>query len=136
MSLDRAIIENVETSVRQAAKIVASYRRQLESDGMPTAEAWALTQRLEERMLGPLFQNAERGLAPAPWADIEALFVAVVNLQLVLGQAPEPAAVVRYMKQSGVRVRALTTTEADRLWERTSIDPALVIAAFLLEAEA
>lgn len=130
MTLDRALLENVEATTRQVAKLVATYRRQLDDEGLPPDEAWAMARRLEERLLGPVFETAERELSPAPWADLEALFVAVINLQLVLGQAPDAVSAVRYMRQAGVKVRTLTFEEADRLSSRASIPAADVWYAF------
>ncbi len=132
MILDRALLENVEQSTRDVARVVAEYRKNLIGGGMPEPEAWTLAIRLEERILGPVFQQAEAELAPAPWVDVEALFVTVVNLQLVLGQQPDPCSAVKYMATCGVKLRPLTATEVNRLAARTSIDPHAVAAAFSL----
>lgn len=47
----------------EVAKLIRKYRATLEAAGIDPAEAWALGQRLEERLLGPLFDDAEE--APA-----------------------------------------------------------------------
>lgn len=136
MILDRALLENVEHTTRNVARVVAGYRQQLVDGGMAEPEAWTLAQRLEERLLGPVFQSAARDLAPAPWADVEALFVTVVNLQLVLGQQPNACAAVKYMATCGMKLRAVSAAEANRLASRTSIDPHAVAAAFTIHREA
>lgn len=132
MILDRALLENVEQTAQKVAGVVSRYRASLVDGGMSEPEAWTLAQRLEERLLGPVFQHAEAELSPAPWVDIEALFVTIVNLQLVLGQQPDACAAVKYMAACGVRLRALTAAETNRLSARTSIDPHAVTAAFSL----
>jgi hypothetical protein len=136
MILDRALLENVERSTKDVARVVAEYRKSLVDGGMPEPEAWTLAIRLEERLLGPVFQQAEAQLAPAPWVDVEALFVTIVNLQLFLGQRPDACSAVKYMATCGVRLRPLTGSEANRLGARTTIDPHAVAAAFSLHRQA
>lgn len=41
------------------SRAVATYKRQLIDEGMSEAEAWALAQKLEERLLGDAFDAAE-----------------------------------------------------------------------------
>lgn len=51
--------------MREVAKLLANYRKELEAGGMAPAEAWALTQRLEERLMEPAFQEARERLRAA-----------------------------------------------------------------------
>lgn len=62
MSRDRELLEAVESATRLIARIVGAYRKQLDAEGVNPNEAWALTQRLEERLLGPVFADAEAQL--------------------------------------------------------------------------
>lgn len=125
------MIDQLQDTIRGVARVIGEYRAELEASGMDEAEAWALTQRLEERMLGPVLDGAEAELQPAPWVDIEALFVLAVQLQLVLGQAPDPMAAVRYMRDAGVRIREITDDEAVQLAKRVPISATQIRIAFL-----
>lgn len=126
-----ALFGTVQDITREVAQVVASYRRELVAGGMPDAEAWALAQRLEERLLGPVYDQAEAELQPAPWEDIEALFVAVVNLQLVLGQAPDAQGAVAYMRAAGVRIPPdVPRWRCMELAERVPVSEDLIREAF------
>lgn len=85
MSLDRALLEDVEACVRLVAKIVAAYRTQLAAEGLGDAEAWALTQRLEERLLGPMFADAEVRLRRS--AELTSIVARFMSLGLTEGEA-------------------------------------------------
>lgn len=121
---------DIQDITQGVAKVVAGYRSQLRAEGMSDAEAWALAQRMEERLLGPVYDAAEAELQPAPWADIEALFVAVVNLQLVMGQMPEPWGAVRYMASAGVHIPQPTAQQCRQLAGRTVLAEDAVRRAF------
>lgn len=54
------------TNESQMIDILVAYRGRLEEGGMSAAEAWALAQRLEERLLGPLYDDAERMVREGP----------------------------------------------------------------------
>jgi len=51
------ILEQLTGLTGDVAKAVETYRRQLVEEGMPEPEAWALAQKLEERLLGPAFDE-------------------------------------------------------------------------------
>ncbi len=53
------VYDELQTLTRGIGKVVSTYRYQLEENGVPKDEAWALAQRLEERLLGPLYDAAE-----------------------------------------------------------------------------
>jgi len=47
--------EQLGATVREIACVVGQYRKELECQGVPRDEAWALAQRLEERLADRLF---------------------------------------------------------------------------------
>ena len=62
MSLDAREVHRLEqfgARIREIARHLAAYRLELEQGGMAKAEAWALTQRLEERWMGGEFDDIE-----------------------------------------------------------------------------
>lgn len=52
-------LEQLTGLTGDVAKSVAIYKRQLIEEGMSEAEAWALAQKLEVRLLGPAFDDTE-----------------------------------------------------------------------------
>jgi len=126
------LLGTVQDITEWVAKVIATYRQKLQDEGVGEAEAWALAQRLEERLLGPIFDDAEAELKPAPWTDIEALFIAVVNLQLILGQAPNAFGAVQYMRDAGVKVPAPTGEQVALLAVRTPLSAEEIQRAFRL----
>jgi len=127
---DRALMDHVQDVVHEVAEIVAGYRKQLEDQGMDRNEAWAMAQRMEERLLGPVFDGAAAQLQPSPWEDIEALFVAAVDLQLAFAQGPTAEAAVRYMMNAGVRIPDITFDQCVKLAGRSPMSQAEIRQAF------
>lgn len=56
---DQRLFERVQDLIRRVAILVAGYRRDLEQTGMPRDEAWVLAQKVESRLLDPIFDAAE-----------------------------------------------------------------------------
>jgi len=127
---DRALMDRVQDIVHEVAGIVADYRKKLEDGGMDPVEAWAMAQRMEERLLGPVFDGAATQLQPSPWEDIEAIFVAAVDLQLAFAQGPTAWEAVRYMMNAGVQIPDLTFDQCVLLAERSPMSQAEIRDAF------
>ncbi len=97
---------------------------------MSPAEASALAQRFEQRLLRPILNDPVTEVHPAPWADIEAFFVAVVELQLAMGHAPDAVAAVDYMSRSGLAIPDISPADARCLAQRVPMSSTAIYSAF------
>jgi len=124
------MLTTVQRLARGAAEVIAAYRRELEDGGASSIEASALANHLEELLLRPIVGDPPIEVRPAPWADIEAFFVAVVHLQLALGHPLDPAAAVDYMRRAGIDLPDISPAGARRLARRVPIPPTAVFSSF------
>ena len=53
------MLDQITGLTGEVAQQVAAYKKKLIAEGMTEVEAWALAQRLEERLMGPVFDDAE-----------------------------------------------------------------------------
>jgi len=124
------MLVSIARLARETAKIVAAYRREIEDGGACPGEALALAQRLHDRLLRPVFDHPPIERQPAPWAEFEALFAAVVKLELALGHAPDAVAAVDYMSRSGLLLPEIAPPDARRLAQRVPISSMAIYSAF------
>lgn len=50
-------LDQLGAALREVGAILGRYRAALVDEGVPAEEAWALVQRLEERLMGPVIDN-------------------------------------------------------------------------------
>lgn len=53
-------IEQLGALMREIGNVVGQYRKGLEEAGVPAAEAAAMAQRMEERIMGPILDRVEQ----------------------------------------------------------------------------
>lgn len=52
-------LDQLSGVLREVADRLATYRQRLLDGGVPEDEAWALVQRMEERIMGPILDSLE-----------------------------------------------------------------------------
>jgi hypothetical protein len=60
-------LDQLGAALREVGAILGRYRAALIGEGVPSPEAWALVQRLEERLMGSVIEDVTERAQGPPW---------------------------------------------------------------------
>jgi len=124
------MLVSIQRLARETSRIIDAYRREVERRGASPAEASAAARQLQDRLLGSVLHDVPVEARPAPWTDVVAFFVAVVELQMALGHAPDAVAAVNFMSRSGLLLPDISPSDARSLARRVPVPPTVIYSAF------